>query len=77
MSTSEPSGCGCYVIYLIISGLLSWYFVDWILQNIFCEDIPWWADLIIGCIGGSIIFPLWVILWILKLFMPIDWGCTI
>ncbi len=66
----KATGCGClvqlviFVFYVVISGLS----VNWLLQFFLSKDIPFWADIVIGLLGGSVTIPASIIVYLLHAF---------
>lgn len=68
-------GCGCFLLILFINlmfgGIASRYVVEILSPAIVHKTVilPWIPAVIIGVIGGEVIIPLAVIIWIIMLFV--------
>jgi hypothetical protein len=73
MSTKlTGTGCGCYMVYLIIQAALGWWASEIFFRITFNHDIPWWADLIIGLFVGIPLFVIDLIVYIISEIRP-EW----
>jgi hypothetical protein len=64
------SGC-CFLVVLAFNCLLGGFCADYLLWACFNIDIPWYADVLIGLVGGEFIVPAAIIAWTLHFAIPI------
>lgn len=62
------AGCLGYVIGYAIIAVIGGIASDYLIALVFHKDIPWYADAVIGIIGGAFVVAAAVIAWILTCF---------
>lgn len=55
--------CVAFVIYVVLGACCFAYCLD----AAFAKNIPWYADAVVGFIGGSLFIPLAVVVWVCQL----------
>jgi hypothetical protein len=60
--------CGCLLILLfnVTIGGLCFQYSLWAICG---KDIPWYADVLCGLVGGEVVVPLAFVLWVLSFFL--------
>jgi len=56
-----------WFVFLVIYVCLSAYSFAYCLETAFAKNIPWYADAVVGFIGGVLFIPLAVAAWVCQL----------
>jgi len=60
-------GCGCLTFVLLFNLTIGGISVNYLSNQLFSKDLPWWADGIIGLFAGEVSVPAAIIVWILRI----------
>jgi hypothetical protein len=63
--------CGCAILWIIIGAIVGGIATNYLLAVFFTKNIPFIWDMIIGVIGGEVLIPMALIVWILKMLKVI------
>jgi len=55
--------CLAFVIYVMLGS----YCFAYCLETAFAKNIPWYADVVAGIVGGTLFIPLAIVAWICQL----------
>ena len=61
-------GCGCWLIVLLINVSVGGWSVQYLIDVVFNEVIPFWGAAVIGLFVGELSIPAAIIVWLLKFF---------
>ena len=57
----------CQFVAFVVYAMLGTYCFAYCLESAFAKNIPWYADLVAGVVGGTVFIPLAIISWVCRL----------